>query len=904
MARQKEKGKGKRCMAMDVSFAAWVLTFFLFPFSFCLSRGLAQPAAPPPPDEYRVQIRYRIRAAGVERLAQYRALTRYLKSIGFQKDPGPEDEGEDPEQTRMTGTIASGNALKILIDPHVQPILLMPRGYELPAEADQSVKVQLGLRAGLPLDRQGLLADQVRSLLRELGFQEAVGYDHRGHTRFVGTVPAGNLDMLLEDLRRQGSGWLVPRDPVGQLPTPLRNVWPLQVAEVIPEPAGVAAAKDVPPPPEVAGKRDPRLKIARDLRALAAQEQPVRLEVILAATPADDRSWRHELSSAAPGSEIEGRLGPLVSLRAPPNQAEDLAKLPGVGAVRLPRPASVQILPPAQVSKDNGQALRAAGLDRLHASGFRGQRVRVAVVGSDFRGYQQFLGKQLPARTRAIDLTAECEPSIEPKKFAGNGPTAGRDTQCALALALAAPAAELTLVRIDPEAPYQLQAVARYISGEPVRSDCLDRRSDELTEESNRLQQRRAQLLEERHNVLDNFRQDEATVKRREAYFKNQAELDRQEQEHQRRQQRFLDLWRGLSGLKGIQVVACSLVWSDGYPVDGSSGLSRYLDDRPFRAALWFQAAGDTNGQAWAGLFRDEDANGVMEFAPTDTPLKPGRWTPELNFLGWQPAAGVPTRDLPKSRMRVSIQWREPHDPAFWRNGEDPYQEPLADVRLLVLRQRDPTGTKLAADDMEVVARSDGVPLHLDNQPSSAAYEQTVEFTVEKPGRYAVRVEGRVLATIRPVNEPTLPSLQTQWELRPRLFVRVLDDSARATGRALFEDYATGQGNPGMPADAHALISIGAVSASTKPQTYSSLGPAFDQELRPRPDEFTFDELSLGVEAAEVTAGTGLAAAFAAGTAASALSAGMPPNCFLSPIRQRSGGLLSIRQAVQGGPVN
>src|SRR5207253_1498620 len=153
------------------------------------------------------------------------------------------------------------------------------------------------------------------------------------------------------------------------------------------------------------------------------------------------------------------------------------------------RPASVHIFPAAQIPKDNRAALRASGLDHLHTLGFRGQGMRVAVAGADFQGYQQFLGKQLPARTRYVDLTAECEPSIEPKKFAGEASAVGRDTQCALALAVAAPAIELTLVRIDAEAPYQLYAVARYLSAEPVHSDCLGQRNDELTEENNRLRQ-------------------------------------------------------------------------------------------------------------------------------------------------------------------------------------------------------------------------------------------------------------------------------------------------------------------------------------------------------------------------------------------------------------------------------
>jgi hypothetical protein len=875
--------------------------------------SLAQPAAPPPPKEYRVQVRYRIGAAGVGRLAQYRALTRSLESIGFRKDPGPENEGEDADQTRMTGTIASANAMKILAAPHVQAILLAPHGYERPGEADQVVRVQLRLKPGLPLDRQRLLAEQVRGLLRELGFHEAIGYDNRGQTRLVGTIPAGNLDLLSEDLRWQGSGWLVPPVPVADLPSPLRNTWPLQVVEVTPEPAGTEPAKSVTTATEARGTRDPLRKIASDLRALAAQEQPARIEVVLVAEQTEDHSWRQDLAQAAPGSVIEGRLGPIVFLRALPEQAEALAKLPGVSTVRLPRPASVRIVPLGQPPKDNDHALRASGLDRLHSDGFRGQRVRVAVIGSDFQGYQQFLGKQLPGRTHYVDLTAECEPSIEPKTFAGGVSSLGRDTQSALAIALAAPAAELTLVRIDPEAIYQLQEAARYIRGEPVRSDCLDRRGDELSEADRRFQQRRRELLEERRTVLDNFRQDEASVKRREAYFKSQADFDRQQQEHERRQQRFLDLVRDLNALKGIPVVACSLVWSDGYPVDGSSGLSQYLDNGingPGSLSvrgqipcfpLWFQAAGDTNGQAWAGLFRDVDGNGVMEFAPAGTPLKPDRWTSELNFLSWQPTGGTVTPDLPKARMRVSVQWREPHDPAFWRDGEDLYPEPLADVRLLILRQRDPTGTKLPSDDMELVARSEGVPLHLDNQPGSAMHEQTVEFMVDNPGRYAVRVEGRVPTTIRPPDLPTLPSLETVWELRPRLFVQVLDGSARETGRPVFEDYVSDRGNPGVPADARAVLSVGAVNALGRPEPYSSSGPALNQELRLRPDAFSFDELFLGLGVGEASAGTGLAAAFAAGTAATALSAGVPFQSLFFAVRQHPSRRLSIRRAAGMG---
>ena len=101
-----------------------------------------------------------------------------------------------------------------------------------------------------------------------------------------------------------------------------------------------------------------------------------------------------------------------------------------------------------------------------------------------------------------------------------------------------------------------------------------------------------------------------------------------------------------------------------------------------------------------------------------------------------------------------------------------------------------------------------------------------------------------------------------------------------------------------MPADAHAPISVGAVNASGRPEPYSATGPALDEVLSPRPETFLFDELSLGLDAAQASAGTSLAAALAAGTAASAelgdaapsVRAPSPPISrwtFARPVRER-----------------
>src|SRR5262249_3674141 len=294
------------------------------------------------------------------------------------------------------------------------------------------------------------------------------GYDHREHTRLVGTVAAGAVGRLMEDLRWQSSGWLTPPIPVEELPAPLRNFWPLELIEILPEPAHVLAAKESPEQVAVPQDEQYLLKIARGLRELPTQDKPVRMEVFLARAPAEaDRVWHRDLLLAAPESVIVGRIGAIVTVAARPDQAAALAKLPNVITIGLPRPASVGnfLSPGSEVSRES--VLRLAGLDRLHAQNHRGQNVRVAIIDTDFRGYQEFLGKQLPSKTRHLDLTAETDSEVLPKPFTRDS-ALGHGTLCALALALAAPQADLTLIRIDADAPYQLETVARYVHGQPI----------------------------------------------------------------------------------------------------------------------------------------------------------------------------------------------------------------------------------------------------------------------------------------------------------------------------------------------------------------------------------------------------------------------------------------------------
>src|SRR5262249_18190454 len=125
-------------------------------------------------------------------------------------------------------------------------------------------------------------------------------------------------------------------------------------------------------------------------------------------------------------------------------------------------------------------------------------------------------------------------------------------------------------------------------------------------------------------------------------YRRDEDAVARDDEALRAREVRYLQFMRDVRGLRGVNLVASTLVWGQGYPVDGTSALSSYFNERPFKAALWFQAGGDTRGQAWAGPFRDADANGVMELAAPGARLPAGNWSPEVNFLGWQASAGPP----------------------------------------------------------------------------------------------------------------------------------------------------------------------------------------------------------------------------------------------------------------------
>jgi hypothetical protein len=262
-----------------------------------------------------------------------------------------------------------------------------------------------------------------------------------------------------------------------------------------------------------------------------------------------------------------------------------------------------------------------------------------------------------------------------------------------------------------------------------------------------------------------------------------------------------------------------------------------------------------------------------MEFAPAGTPYKPERWSHELNFLARRDADGRPVLDLPAgAKVRVSVQWREPHDPGV---PELDYRTPVAPLRLQLVKQRDPGGEKFASDEIDLVSQSEGLPARLHIEPRFGIYEHTLEVTLPSDGRYAIRLEGRVPGRVRPPNVPTLEAQEVRWELSPRVFV----ESADGQGRYALADFASEAGGVAVPGDARSVYAVGAADPTGRPRPYSAAGAGPNTELLTKPDLLAPDALpKLADEPA--ARGTALSASFAAGWAAALQSGGLRPTVF------------------------
>ncbi len=117
----------------------------------------------------------------------------------------------------------------------------------------------------------------------------------------------------------------------------------------------------------------------------------------------------------------------------------------------LVSPTRDTAIPPSSLERQDW--LKRLGVDAWQNLGYRGKGIKVAILDSGFRGYRDYLGKELPAKTIV-------------RSFRKDGNLEARDSQhgilCGELVHTLAPDAELLLANWDSESPDQFLAAVRW----------------------------------------------------------------------------------------------------------------------------------------------------------------------------------------------------------------------------------------------------------------------------------------------------------------------------------------------------------------------------------------------------------------------------------------------------------
>ena len=820
----------------------------------------AQVTRPKPPARYDAAVRVATRTDTEGRLRDLRAILDSLKQLGFNDTRlNPDLDKFDPTANTITGDIASGNADRILGVPGVKAVLLTPAGF---APAPGGAEVRVTIPGGLDTDGRRALHSQTVQLLKNLGFRQHLGGDDAGFRQIRGSLPTADLPKLLDDLRLQPAGWFLPRTLPDELPRPVRDTPPIRVVEVLPVRPDAAPTPVEPPlPPELApirAKLSPELALA--LAGPDAAKQ-TRIEVLLTGEPRGD--WpavRQRLRDAALGVSVDGLVGTVVSLRV--QKVADLAAIsavPYVASLRVPQVGESGGSLVADAAPDSlREWLDLSRVGQLHAAGETGKGTTIAIIAAEFPDAGAKLGAGLPADTTSLDLTASLDPELRPRA-AGRG----IGTAAAMAASAAAPSAKIVLVRIDPAAAFQLLTVARAAGGERDYSDALAQRSLELQLRRDELTARRGRVERDYAAARASERLDDAGPARLDAARQAFETLKADEARLAGANERFRSVKAGLDSLRGTTVLCNTLTWPVGYPQDGLSEISRYLEENlapaPVRSSrrlaqasphrpVWVQATSTAAGRVWAGPLLDADGDGLLEFTPSPGG-EAGEWKHELNFLRFAPAGGPLTDTIPAgTKLRVVTQWREP------RGAAGTPGVPALAFRPRILRQLDPSGEKLASDEVDLAAGVTSPPMKLLETRSSDAYEQSVELTVPVAGRYALQVD------FGPAGKDLLPGTRQVFEVNPRVVLET-----PGGGEVRFGTYAPNDAGVGVPGDSAAALTVGAPVVAL-----SGGGPGVT--LKVKPDLTAPAKVTVGGVTLE---GPAAGAALVAGGAASLAQSGV-----------------------------
>src|SRR5262249_14444718 len=117
-------------------------------------------------------------------------------------------------------------------------------------------------------------------------------------------------------------------------------------------------------------------------------------------------------------------------------------------------------------------------------------------------------------------------------------------------------------------------------------------RHSELSYVRRILEQRNRALLTERTLILESFEDESDDIQRyrilgpvrpwiftrREWHHVRMQEYEQDYQALREKERRLANHIRGIQALRGVDIIACALVWNDGYPLGGRSPLTRFLD--------------------------------------------------------------------------------------------------------------------------------------------------------------------------------------------------------------------------------------------------------------------------------------------------------------------------------------
>ena len=765
------------------------------------------------PDHYHVRFRVKLDAdsrAPTQRWIQYQELIKRLQQVGFEQEPLKAEEWRYNDILR--GKLPAKAVPTLLNISHVRSIVLIPSGWDANLESTEPVLVEIWLTNGFHYDRQRAIRRLARERLDKLGFVEAIAHDSEFGMRLLGWLPANRVVALLE--------------PVHELEEPNYAEWPLlrapnyislfHLAEVLTQPGKLQPPKVIQPTPGWPEKLTPELKLSPKIRSLVGQaggnKEPHRVEIIFR-----DIGNASELFGRVRwlvgSAELEGSLGPILWVRLPLGDIPKLAELPEVSSIRLPQP-------PLDIGQGTpGQRrlhyVRLGEFRPIHHSPapllrYR-EPLRVAILATDFRGWETRRGRTLPAETYLVDYTRWFSPDLEP-----TGAPLVSDAGLGIAeeISRIAPVQELYLVRVRETAPYQVAEVLRRIDGVPEMPILMRQRLADISSQANVLAEEERKLRLSKRQLLFDFRLDDP------AYWKKRDQLLQMERDWQARKKEhgelvyrvseFFDLERRLIRANTVVVVPW---WRDGYPslLDVRPGL-RWLPELRSKHVSYVQVVPEQSEGEWWGWWRDRDNNGVMEFRNLDLPryvelraedwsyrrgnVWPRNFSAELNWLGWQAWADpgkhatTPMRVAsavlpPQATIQLVVQWREAHDPRWVSAAEDSYRKPLTPMVVEILQPLVGSDAALPQDLYTIVARSEGLPERVENHSRYAIYELRLQFRTGKvPERYAVRLRGY------PPSSTTPPGISQQQaegqEIWLRLSAEVVEQPLRRQGRVVW----------------------------------------------------------------------------------------------------------------------